>query len=138
MGMAEKNRTPSPLVGSEELRLFRAGVAKFDAQKFWHAHEDWEDLWNMLKKRNANNVEILLIQGLIQTAALLVNHRKKKSRGVTNQWLKLVPKLSTFDEAWGIDINAHLMNIEQYSSDVDVWDLIDKPVTLPFLEREDE
>lgn len=138
MGMAEKNRTPSPLVGSEELRLFRAGVAKFDAQKFWHAHEDWEDLWNMLKKRNANNVEILLIQGLIQTAALLVNHRKKKSRGVTNQWLKLVPKLSTFDEAWGIDINTHLMNIEQYSSDVDVWDLIDKPVTLPFLEREEE
>ncbi len=138
MGMAEKNRTPSPLVGSEELRLFRAGVAKFDAQKFWHAHEDWEDLWNMLKKRNANNAEILLIQGLIQTAALLVNHRKKKSRGVTNQWLKLVPKLSTFDEAWGIDINTHLMNIEQYSSDVDVWDLIDKPVTLPFLEREEE
>lgn len=138
MGMAEKNRTPSPLVGSEELRLFRAGVAKFDAQKFWHAHEDWEDLWNMLKKRNANNAEILLIQGLIQTAALLVNHRKKKSRGVTNQWLKLVPKLSTFDEAWGIDINTHLMNIEQYSSDVDVWDLIDKPVTLPFLELEEE
>ena len=138
MGMAEKNRTPSPLVGSEELRLFRAGVAKFDAQKFWHAHEDWEDLWNMLKKRNANNAEILLIQGLIQTAALLVNHRKKKSRGVTNQWLKLVPKLSTFDEAWGIDINTHLMNIEQYSSDVDVWGLIDKPVTLPFLELEEE
>ena len=138
MGMAEKNRTPSPLVGSEELRLFRAGVAKFDAQKFWHAHEDWEDLWNMLKKRNANNAEILLIQGLIQTAALLVNHRKKKSRGVTNQWLKLVPKLSTFDEAWGIDINTHLMNIEQYSSDVDVWDLINKPVTLPFLELEEE
>lgn len=136
--MAEKSRSPSPLVGSEELRLFRAGIAKFDAQKFWHAHEDWEDLWNMLKKRNADPAEILLIQGLIQTAALLVNHRKMKARGVTNQWLKLVPKLSQYDTAWGIDINSHLKNIEQYSSDVDVWDLIDLPVKLPFLQNEEE
>ena len=136
--MAEKSRSPSPLVGSEELRLFRAGIAKFDAQKFWHAHEDWEDLWNMLKKRNADPAEILLIQGLIQTAALLVNHRKRKSRGVTNQWLKLVPKLGPYDNAWGIDINSHLKNIEQYSSDVDVWDLIDLPVKLPFLQNEEE
>ena len=136
--MAEKSRSPSPLVGSEELRLFRAGIAKFDAQKFWHAHEDWEDLWNMLKKRNADPAEILLIQGLIQTAALLVNHRKMKARGVSNQWLKLVPKLSQYDTAWGIDINSHLKNIEQYSSDVDVWDLIDLPVKLPFLQNEEE
>ena len=136
--MAEESRSPSPLVGSEELRLFRAGIAKFDAQKFWHAHEDWEDLWNMLKKRNADPAEILLIQGLIQTAALLVNHRKMKARGVTNQWLKLVPKLSQYDTAWGIDINSHLKNIEQYSSDVDVWDLIDLPVKLPFLQNEEE
>lgn len=138
MDMAEKSRIPSPLVGSEELRLFHAGIAKFDAQKFWHAHEDWEDLWNMLKKRNADPAEILLIQGLIQTAALLVNHGKRKSRGVTNQWLKLVPKLSPYDNAWGIDINSHLKNIEQYSSDVDVWDLIDLPVKLPFLQNEEE
>ena len=138
MDMAEKSRLPSPLVGSEELRLFRAGIDKFDAQKFWHAHEDWEDLWNLLKKRNADPAEILLIQGLIQTAALLVNHRKRKSRGVTNQWLKLVPKLSKYDNAWGIDINSHLKNIEQYSSDADVWDLIDLPVKLPFLQNEEE
>lgn len=138
MDMAEKSRIPSPLVGSEELRLFRAGINKFDAQKFWHAHEDWEDLWNLLKKRNADPAEILLIQGLIQTAALLVNHRKRKSRGVANQWLKLVPKLSPYDSAWGIDIKSHLKNIEQYSSDIDVWGLIDLPAKMPFLQNEEE
>ena len=36
------------------------------------------------------------------------------------------------------DINSHLKNIEQYSNDVDVWDLIDLPVKLPFLQNEEE
>ena len=84
---------PSPL-SAQESELLQKGRLDFDTGRYWHAHEAWEDLWNALKQRNAAKDEILLIQGLIQTAALLYNHQRKKSRGVRNQWEKLVPKLA--------------------------------------------
>ena len=33
-------------------------------------------------------MEILAIQGLIQTAALLLHHERRNLRGVLNQWKK--------------------------------------------------
>ena len=75
--------------------------------------------------------EILLIQGLIQTAALLYNHQRKKSRGVTNQWEKLVPKLASWKVAWGFDIERHLENISVYVEDVDVWKQTYQNMSLP-------
>ena len=137
MGMAGNQNSPESLSSEEEISLFDAGWKKFDEQKFWHAHEDWEDLWNLLKRRDAPKSEILLVQGLIQTAALMVNHRKKKQRGVVNQWIKLQPKLNPYDVAWGIDINAHLQNIEKYSNDTKDWDLLEIPVYLPKIGKED-
>lgn len=40
------------------------GVALFNAQKFWEAHEAWERLW-----LEADGDEKLFLQGLIQLAA---------------------------------------------------------------------
>ena len=137
MDMVGNLNSPESLASEEEISMFDAGWKKFDEQKFWHAHEDWEDLWNLLKKRDAPKSEILLVQGLIQTAALMINHRKKKQRGVVNQWIKLQPKLNPYDVAWGIDINAHLLNIEKYSNDTSDWVLLEIPVYLPRIGEED-
>ena len=72
-----------PYLDGEELALWEAGLEDFDHGRYWHAHEDWEDLWNAHKRRHAPEDEILFIQGMIQTAALLLNHERKSSAAWT-------------------------------------------------------
>ncbi len=111
-----------PLSSEEEAALHQ-GCTLFDEGKFWHAHESWENLWNDLKHRSAPPNEILLIQGLIQTAALLLHHQRKNKNGVVKQWAKLKPKLEGWTAAWGLDIAAHLTVIQSYADDTDGWTL---------------
>lgn len=120
----------SPL-SQEEAVLLEQGRIDFDNGRYWHAHESWEDLWNSLKRRDVDKSEVLLIQGLIQTAALLYNHQRQKSRGVTNQWKKLVPKLSSWKTAWGFDIEQHVENIAVYVEDVGIWQQTYENMSLP-------
>ena len=126
----------SPLTETEDA-LLKEGIQEFDSTRYWHAHESWEDLWNSLKRREAPRSEILGIQGLIQTAALLYNHQREKKRGVLNQWEKLVPKLNVWTQLWGIDIVTHLIQIQRFVDDVDLWNETYEGVRIPLLERGD-
>jgi len=99
------------------------GLALFDGAQFWHAHEAWESLWNRLKTRNAPLEEIRLVQGFIQTAALLLHHQRQNEAGVRKQWEKLEPKLADWSTAWGLDVATHLNRIERYASDNGQWTL---------------
>ena len=47
-----------------EAGRFDRAVEHWNAGRFWHAHEDWEDLWN-----EAYDEHKLWLQGLIQYAA---------------------------------------------------------------------
>ena len=126
----------SPLTETEDA-LLKEGIQDFDSTRYWHAHESWEDLWNSLKRREAPRSEILGIQGLIQTAALLYNHQREKKRGVLNQWEKLVPKLNVWIQLWDIDIVTHLKQIQRFVDDVDFWNETYEGVHIPLLERGD-
>ena len=126
----------SPLTEAEDA-LLKEGIQEFDSTRFWHAHESWEDLWNSLKRREAPRSEILGVQGLIQTAALLYNHQREKKRGVLNQWEKLVPKLNVWTQLWGIDIVTHLIQIQRFVDDVGQWNETYEGVHIPVLERGD-
>ena len=126
----------SPLTEAENA-LLKEGIQEFDSTRYWHAHESWEDLWNSLKRREAPRSEILGIQGLIQTAALLYNHQREKKRGVLNQWEKLVPKLNVWTQLWGIDIVTHLIQIQRFVDDVGQWNETYEGVRIPLLERGD-
>ena len=126
----------SPLTEAEDA-LLKEGIQEFDSTRYWHAHESWEDLWNSLKRREAPRSEILGIQGLIQTAALLYNHQREKKRGVLNQWEKLVPKLNVWIQLWDIDIVTHLKQIQRFVDDVDLWNETYEGVRIPLLERGD-
>ena len=119
-----------PLTAEEE-PLLEQGLALFDDGKFWHAHEAWEDLWNLLKHRSAPSEEVLLVQGLIQTAALLLHHQRKNIAGVEKQWAKLCPKLEDWSTAWGLDITTHLSAVEEYAEDVGTWRLVASHHQLP-------
>ena len=110
-------------LSTEESALLAEGLGLFDDGQFWHAHESWETMWNLLKRRQAPQEEILLIQGLIQTAALLLHHERKNHVGVRKQWEKLLPKLDGWNIAWGLNIGNHLSTIERYAADREVWAL---------------
>ncbi len=124
-----------PLTKAEDA-LLQEGIQEFNSTRYWHAHESWEDLWNSLKRREAPRPEILGIQGLIQTAALLYNHQREKRRGVLNQWDKLLPKLDVWTQIWGIDVTAHLKQIQRFVEDVDTWNETYEGVRIPIAELE--
>ena len=124
-----------PLTEAEDA-LLQEGIQEFDSTRYWHAHESWEDLWNLLKRRDAPRPEILGIQGLIQTAALLYNHQREKRRGVLNQWEKLLPKLDVWTHIWGIDVGTHLKQIRRFVEDVDTWNETYEDVRIPIAEVE--
>lgn len=124
-----------PLTEAEDA-LLQEGIQEFDSTRYWHAHESWEDLWNSLKRRDAPRPEILGIQGLIQTAALLYNHQREKRRGVLNQWEKLLPKLDVWTHIWGIDVVTHLKQIGRFVEDVDTWNETYEDVRIPIAEVE--
>jgi hypothetical protein len=124
-----------PLTEAENT-LLQEGILEFNSTRFWHAHESWEDLWNSLKRREAPRPEILGVQGLIQTAALLYNHQREKRRGVLNQWEKLLPKLDVWTHIWDIDVIAHLRQIQRFVEDVDTWNETYEDVRIPVAELE--
>ena len=124
------SNTAQPL-SEEEAMLLEECAGLFDDGRFWHAHESWEDLWNDLKRRTAPDKEILLVQGLIQTAAMLLHHERKNEIGVRKQWAKLQPKLDGWAIAWGLDIAQHVEVIQTYAADAGQWNLIANEHRLP-------
>lgn len=123
---------PAALDGNEQTN-FDQGREEFNAGRWWEAHEAWEDAWVSMKARKAAPRDILLLQGLIQCAALLYNHRRGTTRGVRNQWAKLQPKLSGFDEAWGVNVPALLSMIEPYAEDAEHCTMNQEGLCLPML-----
>ena len=121
---------PAPLCGDEPTH-FLHGREEFDAGRWWEAHEAWEEAWVAMKARQAEPKEILLMQGLIQCAALLYNHRRGTTRGVRNQWAKLQPKLDGYHGAWGVDVPALLSMIQPYADDAEDCTMNQEGLGLP-------
>ncbi len=97
-----------PLTEQEQAWL-DGGISEFNTGRYWHAHEDWEDMWKSLKAREADARYILGIQGLIQTTALMFQYERQKSRGTINMWGKLTDKSGTpdspmFENLWSVGI----------------------------------
>ena len=101
----------------------QAGIDNFNTGRFWHAHEDWEELWKSLKP-NADQELIDGVQGIIQIAAMPLNHQRKKVRGVTNLWTKASAKLNpVMDGLFGIDIVSLYADTEPFHLDVEDFSL---------------
>ena len=65
-------------LSQQEQRWLDDGITKFNTGRYWHAHEDWEEMWKSLKAREVEQRYILGIQGLIQTTALMLQYERKK------------------------------------------------------------
>ena len=107
----------------QQASWLQAGIDNFNTGRFWHAHEDWEDLWKSLKP-NAEQELIDGVQGIIQIAAMLLNHQRRKARGVTNLWTKASAKLEPVKGGlFGIDIESLSEDSEPFHRDVEQFAL---------------
>ena len=110
-------------LSEQQLVWLNAGVEHFNAGRFWHAHEDWEDLWKSLKGM-AEQKLVDGVQGLIQIAAMLLNHEREKVRGVTNLWSKASAKLEpVMDGLFGIDVASLYSDSEPFHQDVQQFEM---------------
>ena len=115
-------------LSEQQCSWLNAGIEHFNAGRFWHAHEDWEDLWKSLKGNASQNL-IDGVQGLIQIAAMLLNHERKKSRGVSSLWIKSSAKLEpVIGGLFGIDIASLYADSEPFHLDIENFSL--KPQTV--------
>ena len=110
-------------LSEQQASWLEAGIDNFNSGRFWHAHEDWEELWKSLKP-NASQELIDGVQGIIQIAAMLLNHQRQKVRGVSNLWTKASAKLEPVtDGLFGIDIARLYADSEPFHRDVDRFSL---------------
>ena len=110
------------LLSEQEQRWLDDGITEFNTGRYWHAHEDWEEMWKSLKAREADQRYILGIQGLIQTTALLFQYERQKTRGIIKMWDKLTDKLGTpesplFENLWCVDIPKVLQDVHPFLID---------------------
>ena len=108
------------------------GIAEFNKGRYWHAHEDWEELWKSLKAREVEQRFILGIQGLIQTTAMMFQYERRKTGGTIKMWNKLTEKLGTpesplFMNLWSVDIPKMLQQVLLFlidaSAEIPSWKL---------------
>ena len=111
-------------LSEQQVVWLNVGVEHFNAGRFWHAHEDWEDLWKSLKGV-AEQKLVDGVQGLIQIAAMLLNHEREKVRGVTNLWAKASAKLDPVRGGlFGIDVASLYSDSEPFHQDVERFEMI--------------
>jgi len=70
--------------------LTREGIALFNAQRYFEAHEAFEDLW-----RAAPETERPALQGLVQVCAGLTKHQRGQPASTRTLLLKGLAKLET-------------------------------------------
>src|SRR5215210_9303790 len=71
------------------------GIALFNAQRFWHAHEAWERIW-----LTAEGSDKTFLQGLIQLAAAYHHVQRGTYRGGVRLFDAALEKLSGFPEGY--------------------------------------
>jgi hypothetical protein len=122
------------MLTAQQEAWLEAGMVNFNTGRFWHAHEDWEDLWKSLKGVASQEV-VDGVQGLIQIAAMLLNHERGKGRGVNNLWTKSSAKLRpVMDGLLGIDVSGLYVQCEPFHQDVETFALEPRNVRI---ERQD-
>ncbi|MGB3563265.1 MAG: DUF309 domain-containing protein [Thermoanaerobaculia bacterium] len=99
------------LTDRQKADLFEAGIAFFDAGRFFEAHEPWEEIW-----RSTNPEPRAFYQGLVQVAAgLHIWLARRKPAPAARVLGRGVRRLRTLQaENLGIDIAALVVALEPW------------------------
>lgn len=91
--------------------LFETGINFFNSERYFEAHEAWEDLW-----RQTSGPRRLFYQGLIQSAAGMHHLIRGNTRGARAQLSKAVAKLEKYP--------AHFVQIDNGKLVADIRSLL--------------
>jgi uncharacterized protein len=78
---------------AERKKKFKIGLAHFDAEKFFEAHEFWEEIWLVEAEP-----EKTFLQGLIQITAAFHHHQRGNPDGAQSLLTSGIVKLLRFPE----------------------------------------
>ena len=96
----------------QENEPYLYGVDLFNQSYWWEAHAEWEMLWQVTD-RSATAASFL--QGLIQVAAALVQHRAGRAEGARKLATKGITKLRRIDGRFmGLDVVAFTDAVESF------------------------
>jgi uncharacterized protein len=76
---------------AERNKKFEEGLAHFNSEKFFEAHEFWEEIWLLEPEP-----EKTFLQGLIQVTAAFHHYQRKNPEGAESLLASGIVKLSRF------------------------------------------
>ena len=104
--MSELGRLSEPQLSRNQEVEFARGIALFNKQQYYEAHEAWENVWLEMTDSPRDDAEII-IRGLIQFAAGLHSLSIGKLKGATGNLIKAKDKLAIYNKLFlGIDLNG--------------------------------
>jgi len=100
---------------NEDWEDFNRGIELFNAGKFWHAHEAWEQVW-----RRHHEDSRLFIQGLIQMAAAFhLLFDKKRYKGALSNLNKALSRLQLFGQTFfDLPVSNYIKSIEKAKDEI--------------------
>jgi hypothetical protein len=114
----KRNRNTPPITEPWNHPALEEGLHLYNQGEHWHAHEAWEPLWMGLEGDDK-----LFVQGLIMSAAMLHQYRRKVPRGVVNHWENVLIRLPPHAPSkWGIDVAGLLEQLRRYAEPVQKGD----------------
>lgn len=90
----------------ESSEHFLKGIAFFNEEKFYEAHEEWEQIW--LKEKGPDR---LFLQGLIQLAGAFHHRQKGRRKPAETALGKAILKLQKYPgKHWGVNLTLLLQD----------------------------
>jgi uncharacterized protein len=95
--------------------LFTRGIAEFNRQYFFEAHDVWEELWN-----ETTGSRRLFYQGLIQTAVGFYHLSNENYKGACSQFGKALKKLERYvPTAQGVNVALFVSRLKECQRDAE-------------------
>ncbi len=89
------------------------GIRLFNAEQFWHAHEQWEACWLAASEPDAT-----FYKGIIQAAAALVKWQQGNRHGMCRNWAKSRSRLAHLPSPYmGLDVQGFSQAMDQFVAD---------------------
>src|SRR6266404_288662 len=102
----------------EKKHLFQAGLDAFNSERFYDAHEHWEEVW-----LHTPNPEKMFLQGLIQVAAAYHHHSKANRLGTQKLLQAGIVKLENFPEVHrGLELESLRVSVRRWLAALDMGD----------------
>ena len=104
---------------NERKRLFQAGLDAFNSERFYDAHELWEEVW-----LQTLHPEKMFLQGLIQVAAAFHHYSKANPLGTQKLLFAGIVKLENFPGVHrGLELEPLRASVRRWLAALEVGDL---------------